>query len=433
MSYNKLSNKWKVLFLLFLANFLNFFDRTIPAIIMEPLRLEYQLSDLKVGLIAAAFTLIYAIAGLPLGRLADVGSRKNIMSCGLMIWSGFTALNSLAWNYWSFLLIRLGVGVGEASYAPAASSLISDLFPAKNLAKAMGIFMLGLPLGVTTAFFTVGTIVNTFESWRAPFIIAAIPGVLLAILIFLIKEPTRIANNTSKSNESVKYIIKILLKIKTLRWLILSGITLNFASYAGTAFLVPLLQRYYSLNLINAGLLTGCIIGITGIIGLIGGGWISDKAQQLHKRGRLIFGTLGMLISALGSFAALYFGKSSVLVFAIYFGTGWLAIYSYHVAVYPAIQEVVPPRSRATAVGLYFASMYILGGAFGPLLLGALSDYLANQAMIDSGGIIMKESFKAIGLYNALYLIPIMLFLTAIFLFKASSYFYDESRNFEEN
>ena len=123
-------NAWRILFLLFLANLFNFFDRTIPAILVEPIRHAWNLSDFQLGLAGTVFTLVYAIAGLPLGRMADRGSRSRIMGWGLAAWSGLTALNGLAWNYTSFLLIRMGIGVGEASYGPAASSLIGDLFPA---------------------------------------------------------------------------------------------------------------------------------------------------------------------------------------------------------------------------------------------------------------------------------------------------------------
>ena len=149
---------WKILFFLFLANMLNFFDRTIPSIIIKPLRFEFKLSDLQLGLVTAAFTLVYAVAGLPFGRLTDKGSRKNIIGWGLLIWSGFTAMNAAAWNYVSFFLVRIGVGIGEASYAPAANSMIADLFPPERRARAVGIFMLGLPIGLLLAFFTVGSI-----------------------------------------------------------------------------------------------------------------------------------------------------------------------------------------------------------------------------------------------------------------------------------
>src|SRR5476649_2767478 len=174
-------NAWRVLFLLFLANLFNFFDRTIPAIIIEPIRKEWHLSDFEIGMIGTAFTIVYAIAGLPLGRLADTGSRRKLMGWGLAVWSGLTAVNGLVGSYWTFLLVRMGVGIGEASYAPAANSLIGDLFPAHRRARAMGIFMLGLPLGLLLAFFTIGAMVKAFDSWRAPFFIAAVPGLILGV------------------------------------------------------------------------------------------------------------------------------------------------------------------------------------------------------------------------------------------------------------
>ena len=185
------ANAWRILFLLFLANLFNFFDRTIPAIIIEPIRMEWHLSDFQLGIIGTAFTIVYAIAGLPLGRMADTGSRSKLMGWGLATWSALTAVNGMVGSFWSFLIVRMGIGIGEASYAPAANSLIGDLFPAHRRARAMGIFMLGLPLGLLLAFFTIGAMVKAFDSWRAPFFIAAVPGLILAVFMFFIKEPKR--------------------------------------------------------------------------------------------------------------------------------------------------------------------------------------------------------------------------------------------------
>ena len=195
------SNAWRVLFLLFLANLFNFFDRTIPAIIAEPIRLEWSLNDFQLGLIGTAFTIVYAIAGLPLGRMADTRLAAQDHGLGLTAWSGLTAINGLAWNFWSFLLIRMGIGIGEASYAPAAAnSLIGDLFPAHKRARAMGIFMLGLPLGLLLAFFTIGSMVEFFGSWRAPASSSPRCGLVLAVFIFLIREP-RAARQTVKVSQ----------------------------------------------------------------------------------------------------------------------------------------------------------------------------------------------------------------------------------------
>lgn len=418
------SNAWKVLLLLFLANLMNFFDRTIPAIVVEPIRHEWGLSDLQLGLLAAAFTVIYAIVGLPLGRLADRASRSKIMGWGLTVWSGFTALNAAAWNFTSFFVMRMGVGIGEASYAPAATSLIGDLFPTEKRSRALGIFMLGLPLGLVLAFFTVGPMIVAFESWRAPFVVAAIPGLVLAVFMFFIREPERGASEVVRSaGADVERPIRTVLGIRTILWIILSGLTVNFASYAGNGFLVPLLQRYFGLSLAPASVVTGLIVGVTGLVGLTAGGWLADAIYRRSETGRLRFGAASLLFSAAGTGLALLSGESSVVLFACLYGAGWLTLYSYYTCVYPAIHDVVEPRLRATAMAVYFAAMYLLGGAFGPVVVGGLSDAFALSSMEAAGATVMTEELKALGLHQAMGLVPVMLLLTALFVYLASRSF----------
>lgn len=443
------SNPWRVLFLLFLANLLNFFDRTIPAILNEPIRLEWGLNDLQLGVIAAAFTVVYAVAGLPLGRLADRGSRARVMGWGIAVWSAFTAANAFAWSFGSFLVARMGVGVGEASYAPAANSLIGDLFPAERRSRALGIFMLGLPMGLMLAFFTVGPMVAAFGDWRAPFVVAALPGLLLAALMFLVREPRRGASErvrgaragtagTAEGSGAAAAAeapeagpIRTVLRTRTIAWIILSGVTVNFAAYAGNGFLVPMIQRYFGLDLTAAAMTTGFIVGVTGLVGLTAGGWVADEVYQRSERGRLVFGAGSLMVAALATAAALASGRESVALFAALFGLGWLAQYSYYTSVYPAIQDVVEPRLRATAVALYFAGMYLLGGAFGPVVVGGLSDALAGSAMAAAGATEMTDAFRAVGLHDAMFLIPVSLLLTAVFVFLASRSFAADARRMQ--
>ncbi|MDU9415683.1 MFS transporter [Pseudomonas sp. zfem005] len=424
------ANAWRVLFLLFLANLFNFFDRTIPAIIIEPVRHEWSLSDFQLGLIGTAFTLVYAIAGLPLGRMADTGSRKKIMGWGLAVWSGLTAVNALAWNFWSFLLIRMGVGIGEASYAPAANSLIGDLFPANKRARAMGIFMLGLPLGLVLAFFTIGAMVQAFGSWRAPFVIAAIPGLILALFMFFIKEPARGAAESVKVDLSpVDKPLRRVLAIRTFWWLTLAGLTFNFATYACNSFMVPMLQRYFLLPLQSAAVATGIICGVTGLIGLTVGGWLADKAHEKSERGRLLLATGSMLVATLATGFALFSGRIEIGLFVVVFSIGWLFAYTFYTCVYTAIQDVIEPRLRATAMALFFAGLYLLGGGLGPVVVGLLSDHFAHAAMYAAGASEMTEQFKAIGLHDAMYLIPVALGLTMLALFQAARCFGRDARS----
>lgn len=377
------ANAWRVLFLLFLANLFNFFDRTIPAIINEPIRLEWDLNDFQLGLIGTVFTIVYAIAGVPLGRMADNGSRRKIMGWGLTAWSGLTAINGLAWNFWSFLLIRMGIGIGEASYAPAANSLIGDMFPAHKRARAMGIFMLGLPLGLLLAFFTIGWMVQAFDSWRAPFFIAAVPGLILAVFLFFIKEPQRGAAETVKvSQEQVRNPIRKVLAIRTFWWLIMAGLAFNFATYASNGFMVPMLMRYFAVPLVEASVATGVIVGVTGLVGLTLGGWIADRIHSRYARGRLLFATASMLVATLCTGWSLLAGQIEVGLFVAVFSIGWLFSYTFYTCVYTAIQDVVEPRLRATAMALFFAGLYLLGGGMGTVVVGLLSDHFAHAAML---------------------------------------------------
>lgn len=418
------ANAWRILFLLFLANLFNFFDRTIPAIIIEPIRLEWSLSDLQIGLIGTAFTIVYAIAGIPLGRMADTGARRKIMGWGLATWSGLTAINGLAWNFWSFLLIRMGVGIGEASYAPAANSLIGDLFPAHKRARAMGIFMLGLPIGLLLAFFTIGAMVKAFDSWRAPFFIAAVPGLILAVFMFFIKEPRRgAAEQVQARTAAVEKPLRKVLAIRTFWWLVVAGLTFNFATYACNSFMVPMLQRYFLMPLEQAAMATGVIVGLTGLVGLTLGGWLADKIHQRWQTGRLLFAALSMLIAALATAAALYAGRVEIALFVALFSIGWLFAYNFYTCVYTAIQDVIEPRLRATAMALFFAGLYLLGGGLGPVAVGMLSDHFSQAAMLAAGASDMNETFKAVGLHNAMYLIPVGLLLTMLALLQASRCF----------
>ena len=415
------ANAWGVLALLFFANLFNFFDRAIPAIITEPVRIAFGLNDTQLGLIAAAFTVVYAIAGVPLGRLADTGSRKVIMALGLAAWSIATGLNGFAWSFASLLGLRMAVGVGEASYGPAAMSMVGDLFVSDRRSRAMGLYMLGLPAGLMLAFFTVGAIVRAFGSWRAPFFFAVVPGILLALCFWLVREPSRggaeaVQAPTMPADRPVRRV----LRIRTMWLIILSGIAVNFSSYAANGFLVPLLMRYDGLPLERASIVTGVIVGVAGLVGLTLGGWVADKIHERSERGRLVFGAVCMAGAALATWYALLLGKDAVGAFTAVFAGGWLLQYQYYTCVYPAIQDVVEPRLRAIAMAIYFACLYLLGGAFGPVVVGLLSDRYARAAMHAAGATAIAPPFRAAGLHDAMYVVPVALLLTAAALFVAS-------------
>lgn len=402
-----------VLALLFAANLLNFYDRTLPAVLAEPIRVAWGLSDVHIGLVGAAFTLAYALAGLPLGRLADTRARKWIIAIGLVVWSLLTGLNGLVGGFISLLIVRIGIGLGEAAFAPAANALIADLYPSERRGRATGLLMLGLPIGMILAFFTTGAIADYFGTWRAPFFIAMIPGLIVAALFMMIREPERGATDAVKEQPApIDHPILDLLSIPTFWLIIASGVTFTFAGYATTTFMVPNLQRYFGLSLTEAALSVGVIVGVTGLVSLPLGGLIADKLHGRFLRGRLLFGAGCMVMSAILTWLALSQPAHQVALFIGLFAAGWSFQYVYFTTVYPAIHDVVPPQLRATAIAVFFAMFYILGAAFGPLIVGVLSDHLAGSAMVAAGADEMSEAFRAEGLHASLFIVPAMLLLT---------------------
>ncbi|WP_217705119.1 spinster family MFS transporter [Peristeroidobacter soli] len=404
---------------LFGINLMNFFDRQIAGALGEPIRIEFGLNDTQLGLVATVFTLVYAAVGVPLGRLTDNWLRTRLIAIGVTFWSVLTAASGLAWNYTSFLLTRIGVGIGEASCAPAGQSLIGDLYPPERRARAMAIFMLGLPFGLFAAYMLAGYI-GEHWGWRTAFFVACLPGLILAGLALLIREPPRGAIEQRTSLALPGSPFRSVLRIKTMWWIVLSGLLFNFNSYAVNVFQTPFLQRFHELGLQDANTISAVSLGLTGAIGLLAGGWLGDRLRVTRSNGRTLVAAFALLLAAPCVFTALQQPKGGVIVFTILMGTSSALSFAYYSTVYSAIQDVVAPNLRGTAVSLYFFAMYVLGASFGSTIMGALSDHFAHQAMLTAGATEMEAQFRAAGLHSAMYVIPVLMLLCSGSLFGAS-------------
>ncbi|HEX8368762.1 MAG TPA: MFS transporter [Pyrinomonadaceae bacterium] len=416
---------WFALWVLFAINAMNFFDRQILGAVGEPIRKEFGLSDASLGALGTAFTLLYAFVGVPLGRLADKHQRKGILSIGVFVWSLMTAASGVATNFWQIFLLRLGVGVGEASCAPAATSLIGDLFPASKRAKALSIFMLGLPVGVALSFAVSGIVARQY-GWRAAFLVAGIPGILCAIAALFIKEPLRGATEThnigTERREGSPY--KLVLSSPTMLWLIASGALHNFNMYAIGAFITPFLMRYHGADIQTANFVSMIIYGLLGAPGLLLGGFIGDAAMKRRKDGRMLVGTFAILGSVPFIVLALGRPNGDFTGFLVLMGVGCALMYFYYSTVYSTIQDVIEPGLRGTAMSLYFMAMYLLGASLGPYAIGLISDYFTQQAAQNAGVAVFTqqslEPFRAAGLHSAMYIIPVLSILLTFVMFAAS-------------
>jgi len=434
------------LLVLFAINLMNFFDRQILGAVGEGIRREWGLGDTALGLLGTAFTLLYAVFGLPLGRMSDTKPRRLILAGGVFVWSALTAVSGLARNFPQLIAARLCVGVGEATCAPASTSLIGDLFPTGQRARAVAIWMLGLPLGLGLANGAGGWILQNW-GWRNAFYVAAVPGFLCAIAALWMHEPKRGMAEAHAVGERRRtgnpYLL--VLSIPTMLWLIVSGALHNFNMYALGAFVSPFLVRFHRMSFLDAGWVAAAVYGFSGVIGLAGGGALADRLYRARVDGRLIVATGAIGICAVLMFLSLGRPRGDVWGFAVLMGAGCGIMYAYYATVYATIHDVVEPSMRGTAMALYFFAMYLLGASLGPVGTGLASDYFTFQAASAAGavaplpfGALMLaelrglvgeakgfdvralEPFRAEGLHLALYVVPALATVLAVVLAAAS-------------
>ena len=402
VSTAKASNQKLVLGLLVAAYTLNFVDRSIVASVGQAIKLDLKLTDTQLGLLGGLyFALLYTVLGIPIARLAERRSRVNIMSAAIFVWSGFTALCGIATSYAMLATFRFGVGVGEAGLSPPAHSLISDTVPPEKRASALSIYSLGVPLGVMIAAVAGGWLAQHY-SWRVAFIALGLPGAFLALAIrLLIREPVRGAMEPGGTRVipppySLRSDVTETLRVaramfgNPVLFHMMLGITLiSFAGYGAGAFVQPYWSRTFGLGYAQIGLITGLIGGTSQFIGVLLGGFVSDRLARSGSS--MWYG----LVPAIG-IAAAY-----PLIVAVYTANSWqsAAIWllfpgaltnTYMGPTYGTVQNAFPPAQRATAVAVLFLVLNLIALGFGPPLTGLLIDHLSafHHANVSATGIL---------------------------------------------
>ena len=405
-------------FVLFAVNILNFYDRHVPGALTEPIRKEFHLSDTQVGLLGSIFIWLYAIVGVPLGRIADTASRKKLLAGAVVVWAALTASAALASSFTMLLISRLGVGVGEAGCAPAATSWLGDLFPPDRRSRVLALFMLGVPIGGALSFFFSGTLAQAY-GWRTSMALAAAPALLLVPALLLLREPERGASEPNAGALEAASVWRVL-RIPTLWWIIGSGVLLNFSAYSIASFLPALLSRVHGLSLAASGVASGVVYIFGGVIGGTLAGVLGDSIVRRRADGRLLVASIASLVAAPLACLAILQPSGAMIAAVIFFALTYAALTSYYGLVYSAIQDLVPPNQRGTTMAVYFLAMYLCGASFGPLLTGRLSDLLARRAATLAGSPTVTETFRAVGLQQAMLEIPVLSVVLALVLYLGS-------------
>ncbi len=398
---------------LFLVNVLNYYDRQVLGALVEPLRHHFHLSDTELAALPALFTIVYAVAGVPLGRLADRASRRWLLAAGIAVWAGLTGASAFAASYAILLAARLGTGIGEAVCAPAATSWIGDMVPAARRARAMAGFMMAVPVGVMLSLAISGPVAQAFgaDGWRIALALAAIPAILLAPAVLALREPKRAMVPAGGTRDLA------FLRVPAFWWIAASGAVVNSALYSFSYFLPAFLTRYHGVPVGPAGLWSGIGSGAAGILGATAVAIWGDRLSERWPGGRLSLAGTAAAMAVAPLMAALGANRGSGMAAVCLAMAGYGLLQTYYGLVYAAIHDVVEPAARATAMSVYLLATYLCGAAFGPLLTGRLSDAFARSAA--AGGAV-TEAAKAIGLHQAMYAIPALAAVLALVLWAGS-------------
>ena len=373
-----------VLGMLLLVYTSSYLDRQILSILFEPIKQDLGLSNTQLGLLAGlTFAIFYATLGVPIAMLADRWKRPVIIGIATIVWSGMTVLCGMANNFLQLALARIGVGIGEAGSSPPSHSIIADIYAPHERNTAMGIFSLGISLGIVFGYL-IGGWANEYLGWRMAFYIVGAPGVILGILVWVtIKDPPR--GMVEKRPQSTKKappflaVVRHMIATPSLRNLVAGMTIAAFVGYGFILWLPSFVQRVYGLDTGITGTILALLSGVVGGAGVFGGGWLADRLSKRDIR-------WNSWIIAIAKIAIMPLLIVSMMVddvvwfFILYlipsFGGGF-----YIATTFSMVQGLVGLRMRSVAAALVLFVINIIGLGFGPTVIGAMNDlYLSCGA-----------------------------------------------------
>ena len=356
----------------------NFIDRQILAMLIEPIKQEFGVSDTAMGFLSGfAFVFFYTLAGIPIARWADHRSRRLIITLAVAIWSVMTVASGFARNFTQLAAIRVLVGIGEAGGTPPSHSLLSDYFPLQKRATALGIYSWGAYVGSALAFLAGGYLVQNY-SWRIAFYLVGLPGVILALLVwFTVREAPRGQAESAAANTesaSLRETLRFLTSRRSFNYIALGAGIQSLSGYGIIIWGPTFLSRVHGMEWVDIGITLGWVVGLAGCAGATLGGTLSDR---LGARDAAWYMRLPALESVLAipfavGFVLLDERQLAILCFVPFYLLGAMYVGPMHAMV----QSLARVRMRATASAILLFVVNMIGLGIGPLLVGALNDYV---------------------------------------------------------
>lgn len=373
-------DRWYVLAVMTVVYALNIADRFSISTLIEPIRLELQLTDSGVAfLTGVALALFYVTIGIPIALLADKANRRNILVIALALWSAMTAVCGLAQNYWQLLLARFGVGIGEAGGTPPATSLLADKFPASKRPMALTIFALGACLGAWLGSSVAGSVADK-GGWRAAFLALGIPGLVVALIAWLtVREPRRgqLDEATEKPvPPTLRATLTYIRQHKIAFHLLMGGSVATLWSWGLMWWMPTFLVRSYHMSVGQAGELLGPMHLFAGTAGTLLASWLMSRPAATSPQ---------YVIRLLAWVTALTTVPSLLLL--VVHSEQWTrlllwifvpSVYFYIGPILGLLQNAVPPQMRATTCALLLFAANICNLVIAPQLIGWLSDWFSG-------------------------------------------------------
>jgi len=387
---------WFLLALLTLLNLVNFVDRQLVVSLQVPLKADpyLHLDDLKITLLAGyAFAVVYSIAGLYFGAVADRWNRPRLIAAGLLVWSAMTAVSGLAQSFWQLAAARVFVAVGEATLTPAAVAMLGDAFPPKQRSLASGLYYLGIPLGAGLSLIVAGVLEPIAGiGWRGCYLILGAIGLVLVAVVALLKDPPRGGLEAAGDRapqpiagpkpamppmiEQLGEIFRILSRSPALVMTMLGAIAINIA--VGTTWLEPTwLVKERGFDKSQATLFLGVNLLLGGSLGSFLGGWLGDLFHRRFSGGRLL-ALVGLQLAIAPFGIAFRFLVPESLLFPLSCLIGYIYVTMMYGPVFATVQELTPLRMRSTMIAFLIIWLNILGASLGAVIAVQLTKSLGS-------------------------------------------------------
>jgi MFS family permease len=384
---------WGMLGVVFIAYTLSAIDRQILNLLVPDLRADLGLSDTQISLLQGfAFTILYTVAGFPLGRAADRNSRRLLIAAGIAAWSVMTAMCGLARTFWQLAAARAGVGIGEASLSPAAYSLISDSFAARHRALAISVYQIGYPLGGGLALIIGGAVLallhrlgpielplfGAMRNWQLAFMIVGLPGVLIALIMLAVREPARRERLHANAEGGLR-LREVIGQLRSQGYIYtvhMLAVSLLGLLAIGTAVWYPtFLARTYNMDMVHAGYLYGSLVLVCGTVGTLSGGliasWLARRGDRMANFRIMVWAcALKILPLAVGPMMA-----TPALALALMAVATLIGQMSQGVAI-AILQDITPNEMRGQVSATQLLGVNLIGIGGGATMVALFTDFV---------------------------------------------------------